>query len=58
MDVICENCGAVIDCECMTCHECHPEMDCETCGFCHIDQWEVMDCWARKNDPNYDPWDI
>ena len=39
--VRCEECGSVIDCDCMTCHECHTESTCNTCGFCHIDQWEA-----------------
>lgn len=30
----------------------------ETCGFCHTDGWEAMDCWASENDPDYDPFDI
>lgn len=57
-EVRCDECGAVINCECMTCHECYPETTCETCGFCHIDHWEAMHCWALENDPDYDPWDI
>lgn len=57
-EVRCDECGAIIDCECMTCHECYPEATCETCGLCHIGHWEVMHCWSMANDPNYDPWDI
>lgn len=54
----CDECGAVIDCECMTCHECYPEATCETCGLCHSDHWEAMHCWSMANDPDYDPRDI
>ena len=55
----CEKCGTKLqDCDCGQCHVCHPEEICKTCGGCHIDHWEAGDCWARANDPDYDPWDI
>ena len=34
------------------------DIKCETCGMCHIDGLEAQDCWASKNDPDYDPFDI
>ena len=54
----CDKCGNKIDCDCMGCHECHPEYTCETCGFCHIDGWEAGACWSLANDPDHDPFDI
>ena len=54
---ICEICNSVIDCECMECHNCHPETICDTCGLCHIDMWEQMAC-SFDDDPDYDPFDI
>ncbi len=54
----CDKCGNEIDCDCMGCHECEPELTCETYGFCHIDGWEAVACWSSENDPNYDPFDI
>lgn len=29
-EVRCDECGEIIDCECMTCHECYPEATCKT----------------------------
>lgn len=55
---VCKLCNAVIDCECMECHNCHPETICDTCGLCHIDMWEASACWSMENDPDYDPFDI
>lgn len=57
-EIRCDECGAAIDCECATCHECYSEATYETCGLCHIDHWETMHCWSVVNDPDYDPWDI
>ncbi|WP_349652110.1 hypothetical protein [Lactococcus lactis] len=54
----CDKCGNEIGCDCMGCHECHPEFTCKTCGFCHIDSWEAGACWDEANDPDYDPFDI
>lgn len=54
----CDKCGNKINCDCMGCHQCHPELTCETCGLCHIDGWEAGACWAEANDPDYDPFDI
>lgn len=56
--VICDKCKSVIYCECMECHNCHPEAICNTCGLCHIDMWEASACWSMENDPDYDPFDI
>lgn len=57
-DIKCETCGKLIDCDCMQCHECDHGLTCDTCGFCHTDVWEAMDCWSSENDPDYDPFDI
>lgn len=58
MEIKCDNCVKVVDCDCMTCHYCDEDATCDTCGLCHIDSWESMACWSFHNDDDYDPWDI